>query len=389
MIMHIISFESDYIEGAHENIIRRLVETNLEQTPGYGLDHYSESAKQKIRESFGCPDADVFLLVGGTQTNSTVIASMLHDYEGVVSAGTGHIGVHESGAVEYTGHKVLVLEVTAGADGRHVDGKIDAGSLKAYLDGFFSNDNRDHMVFPGMVYISFPTELGTLYSKRELEAIHEVCLARHLPLFIDGARLGYGLMSPDNDIAPGDLADLCEVFYIGGTKVGALFGEAVVFPHHGAPSHFFTTVKQHGALLAKGRLLGLQFETLFTDGLYFEISRHAIDMAELMKGIFRQKGYSFYIDSPTNQQFVLMDNSAVPKLMESVRFEVWGPFDSTRSIVRFVTGWATKEENVLALRRLLPDDFNLENDIRLIAGDDTLGRDLQDAELNKCRREKY
>lgn len=340
-----LSFESDYTEGAHQAIISRLAETNLEQTPGYGLDKYSESAKKKIKEAFALPEgADVFFLVGGTQTNSTVIASLLRDYEGVIAVGTGHIGVHESGAVEYTGHKVLTLP--------DHEGKMDAGELEAYLKAFYADGTYEHMVIPGMVYISFPTEFGTIYSKSELESIHAVCGRYGLPLFIDGARLGYGLMSSANDIDVKEFQTLCDVFYIGGTKVGALFGEAVVFTS-GAPAHFFTTIKQHGALMAKGRLLGLQFDTLFTDGLYFRIASHADEMASRLKDIFLEKDYQIFIDSPTNQQFFIMTRDRAAELHGKVRFEDWCPVDEDRIAVRFVTSWATPPENVLALREIL------------------------------------
>ena len=340
-----LSFESDYTEGAHEAILHRLMETNLEQTPGYGLDKYSESAKDRIREAFGIPDAKVFFLVGGTQTNSTVIASMLHDYQGVVAVETGHIGVHESGAVEFTGHKVLTLP--------HHDGKMTAEDLRAYLEAFYADGTYEHMVIPGMVYISFPTEFGTIYSKTELTALHRVCKDYSLPLFVDGARLGYGLMSEANDIDPKELPELCDVFYVGGTKVGALFGEAIVFTGGNAPAHFFTTIKQHGALMAKGRLLGLQFDTLFTDGLYFRIAAHADRMAALLKGIFLEKGYKIYIDSPTNQQFFVMSRQKAKELHGKVRFEDWCPVDEDNIAVRFVTSWATTEENVLALKEII------------------------------------
>jgi len=340
-----LSFESDYTEGAHEAILHRLMETNLEQTPGYGLDKYSESAKDRIREAFGIPEAKVFFLVGGTQTNSTVIASMLHDYQGVVAVETGHIGVHESGAVEFTGHKVLTLP--------HHDGKMTAEDLRAYLEAFYADGTYEHMVIPGMVYISFPTEFGTIYSKTELTALHRVCKDYSLPLFVDGARLGYGLMSEANDIDPKELPELCDVFYVGGTKVGALFGEAVVFTGGNAPAHFFTTIKQHGALMAKGRLLGLQFDTLFTDGLYFRIAAHADRMAALLKGLFLEKGYKIYIDSPTNQQFFVMSRQKAKELHGKVRFEDWCPVDEDNIAVRFVTSWATTEENVLALKEII------------------------------------
>ena len=340
-----LSFESDYTEGAHESIISRLAATNLEQTPGYGLDKYCDSAKERIRQAFGLPHADVFFLVGGTQTNSTVIASMLRNYEGVIAVKTGHIEVHESGAVEYTGHKVITLP-------EH-EGKMAAGELEDYLVAFHADETLDHMVFPGMVYISFPTEYGTIYSKAELTAIHEVCRKYSIPLFIDGARLGYGLMSDANDVDIKELGSLCDVFYVGGTKVGALFGEAVVFPNGDAPAHFFTTIKQHGALMAKGRMLGLQFDTLFTDGLYFRIARHADDMASLLKVIFLEKGYEAFIDSPTNQQFFVMTKEKAVELHRKVRFEDWCPVGDGKIAVRFVTSWATKEENVLALKDIV------------------------------------
>ena len=339
------SFACDYSEGAHPLILDALVRTNMEQLPGYGEDRYCRSAAEKIRRACACPEADIHFLTGGTQTNSTVIAAMLRNYEGVVAAQTGHIGVHEAGAVEYTGHKVLTIP-------QH-EGRIDAIELKAYLDTFFTDANRDHMVFPGMVYISFPTEYGTLYSRAQLEAVHAVCQSFGLPLFIDGARLGYGLMSRESDLTLPDLAARCDVFYIGGTKVGALCGEAVVFPRGNAPAHFMTTVKQHGALLAKGRLPGIPFDTLFTDGLYFEISRHAIDMAEKLKTVLHRKGMPFFLESPTNQQFVILTNAQVEKLRPLVAFDFWEPCDADRTVVRFATSWATPEEDIDRLEELL------------------------------------
>ena len=314
--------------------------------------------------SCGCPGADVYLLTGGTQTNSTIIATMLRDYQGVVAAQTGHIAVHEAGAVEYTGHKVLTLP--------QKEGKLSARDLKSCLEGFYADGSYEHMVFPGMVYISFPTEYGTLYSKAELQAIKAVCEAYKLPLFVDGARLGYGLMSPACDITLQELAGLCDVFTIGGTKVGALCGEAVVFPAGNAPEHFFTMVKQHGALLAKGRLLGIQFETLFTDGLYFEIARNAIDRAmELkqlfvsiarnaidrameLKQLFVSRGYQLFLDSPTNQQFILLTEAAAKALEGKVAYEVWERCPDGRAVVRFATSWATTPEQIDALAALLP-----------------------------------
>ena len=339
-----VSFECDYIAGAHPEIIKRLAETNLESLPGYGMDHYTASAQQKIRKVCGCPDAQVELLVGGTQTNAVVISTMLRDWEGVIAADSGHVSVHESGAIEYSGHKVLALP------GK--DGKIEAPALKRFLERFYSDVTHDHMVFPGMVYISYPTEPGTLYSKSELEAISEVCREYSLPLYLDGARLGYGLMSRSSDLTIRDIARLTNVFYIGGTKVGALCGEAVVFTKGNRPEHFMTSVKKRGALLAKGRLLGIQFDTLFTDDLYFRISRHAIDMAEKLKDIIREKGWEPYMDSPTNQQLILMTEKEMEALGKKVVFDRWGINDDGRTIVRLATSWSTGEEDLEVLREV-------------------------------------
>ncbi len=335
------SFTCDYTEGAHPAILQRLSETNLQQEEGYGFDSFCESAKEKIRRATGCPKADVFFLVGGTQTNSTLIDAMLKGYEGVLAAETGHIAVHEAGAVEFSGHKVLTLP-------RH-EGKIDANELENYLAVYHADPSKEHMVLPGMVYISFPTEYGTIYSKEELTRIHAVCRRYNLPLMVDGARLGYGLSSDRCDVTLPELATLCDVFYIGGTKIGALCGEAVVFPQGNAPAHFFTTVKQHGALLAKGRLLGIQFDTLFTDDLYFKISRNAIERAMEIKAIFAQKGIPMYIDSPTNQQFPILTQEQAKSLEGKVLFEIWEQLPDGRLVTRFATSWATKKEPVARL----------------------------------------
>ena len=340
-----ISFTCDYIEGCCPEILKRLVETNMTQVEGYGEDEFCDSARAKIREATGCPGADVFFLVGGTQTNSTVIDAMLRRYEGVVAVDTGHIAVHESGAVEFSGHKVITLP-------GHLD-KMDAGELREYLAHFHGDPTWPHMVYPGMVYISFPTEYGTIYSLDELRAIKAVCEEYKIPLFIDGARLGYGLASPAATVDLKTLASLCDVFYIGGTKVGALCGEAVVFPRGNAPRQFFTIVKQHGALLAKGRLLGLQFDTLFTDELYFKIAQHAIDMAMELKRMFASKGFEFYIDSPTNQQFPILAKEQIDALEGKVLYEVWDTLPDGRYITRFATSWATPRENVELLAQML------------------------------------
>lgn len=340
-----LSFENDYSEGAHEKILQAFAQTNMEKLSGYGSDKYCELAKEKIRDACGCPEADIQFLVGGTQTNQVVIDGLLTKYEGVVAAATGHISTHEAGAIEYSGHKVLELPAH--------DGKIAADELEILLRNFHEDANYEHMVFPGMVYISYPTEYGTLYAEKELEEIHVVCRKYRIPLYIDGARLGYGLMSKEADMTLKKLAALCDVFYIGGTKVGALCGEAVVFSGRPAPAHFLTIVKQHGALLAKGRVLGIQFATLFTDDLYWNISRNAIDMAEEMKKIFREKGYRFYNNSPTNQIFIILPNDKMEKLQREVKFSFWEKYDDTHTVVRFATSWATTMEDVKKLEKLL------------------------------------
>ena len=340
-----LAFENDYSEGAHEKVLQRLLETNLEQLPGYGADHYCESAKEKIKEACGCPDADVQFIVGGTQTNQIVISSMLKPCEGVIAAETGHVSTHEAGAIECTGHKVLTLP--------HEAGKIGADVLDDWLHSFYEDENHEHMVFPGMVYISHPTEYGTLYTKGELAELSAVCSQYGIPLYLDGARLGYGLAAEETDVTLKDVAEYCDVFYIGGTKVGALCGEAVVFTKENMPLHFMTMVKQRGALLAKGRLLGIQFDALFTDDLYSEISRNAIVTADRLKQVLKEKGYEFYIDSPTNQIFVILDNGKLEQLKKEVVFSFWEKKDEDHTVVRFATSWATRMEDVEKLAALL------------------------------------
>ena len=340
-----ISFASDYIAGAHPQVLKRLVETNLEPFPGYGEDPCCATAKDKIRAACGCPQAQVEFLTGGTQTNQIVVSTMLQEHQGVAAAETGHVNTHEAGAIEYTGHKVMELP--------QKDGKLGADTLEGFLRAFYSDENREHMVFPGMVYISHPTELGTLYAKRELEALSKVCREYGIPLYLDGARLGYGLMSRETDVTLEDIARLCDVFYIGGTKVGALCGEAVVFTGHNRPAHFVNAVKKRGALLAKGRLLGVQFDALFTGGLYFELSRHAIEMAEELKAIFHEKGVEFYLESPTNQQFVILDDGKAEELKKQVSFSFWEKRGPNQTVVRFCTSWSTTREDLDFLRAVL------------------------------------
>ena len=342
-----VSFESDYIAGAHPEVLRRLTETNAEPLPGYGSDRYCESAKEKIRNAAGIPDAEIAFLSGGTQANAGVISSMLADYEGVIAAKTGHISTHEAGAIEYTGHEVLELP--------QEEGKIAPETLEKYLSGYFADENREHMTYPGMVYLSWPTEYGTLYSRAELESISGICRRYGIPLYLDGARLAYGLMSPEADLDLPAIAELCDVFYIGGTKVGALCGEAVVFTKGNMPKHFLTSVKRRGALLAKGRLEGVQFDALFTDGLYFRIGRHAVGLAEKMKEILSAYGIPLAIHSPTNQQFPVLEDGMLERLAGKVAYSFWEKKDENHTVIRLATGWSTSEEDLRALDAALAE----------------------------------
>ncbi|MBO5548116.1 MAG: amino acid lyase [Prevotella sp.] len=340
-----ISFECDYNNGAHPKVLENLIKYNNVKPTPYGFDEFSERAKGRIREAIGMPDAQIFFLTGGTQANATTIDSMLYQYEGVICVGTGHINVHEAGAVEFTEHKIITI-----ADN---NGKMEAKTLDKYLDDFMHDGNNAHAVFAGLVYITFPTELGTLYSAQELDDIYQVCQHYNIPLYIDGARLGYGLMADGCDITLPYLARHCDVFYIGGTKIGALCGEAVVFTNRQAHKHFFSIQKQHGAVIAKGALIGLQFEALFTDNLYFKLARHAIEMAMRMKQTFQEHGCEFFIDSPTNQQFVILPNDVVERLSQHIEFTHWGKADIHHTVCRFVTSWATTDEELNELKRLL------------------------------------
>ena len=314
-----ISFECDYNNGAHPKVLENLIRYNDAKPTPYGFDEFSERAKQRIREACGMPDAQIFFLTGGTQTNATTIDSMLYQYEGVICVGSGHINVHEAGAVEFTEHKIITIADNIG--------KMEAKTLDKYLDDFMHDGNNAHAVFPGLVYITFPTELGTLYTAQELDQIYKVCQHYNIPLYIDGARLGYGLMSDECDITLPYLARHCDVFYIGGTKIGALCGEAVVFTNRQAHKHFFSIQKQHG--------------------------RHAIDMAMQMKQIFQEKGYEFWLDSPTNQQFVILPDAKVEELSQKMDFTHWGQTEGHRTICRFVTSWATTKEELNELKRQL------------------------------------
>ncbi|MCC9703196.1 aminotransferase class V-fold PLP-dependent enzyme [Streptococcus agalactiae] len=340
-----LHFENDYNKGAHPELLNALIETNDQGLSGYGTDSYCQQAADKIREVCSCPQAEVEFLVGGTQTNQVVISSTLASYEGVIAAETGHVSSHEAGAIEFSGHKVLTLP-------SH-NGKLLASEVATYIETFYADGNYQHMVFPGMVYISHPTEYGTLYSKAELEELSKICKHYQIPLFIDGARLGYGLAAKDTDVDFPTIAALSDVFYIGGTKMGALAGEAVVFTKKNRPKQFTTIVKQHGALLAKGRLLGLAFDRFFTDDLYLKIGKHAIDLAEELKIILEEKGYSFYLKSPTNQQFVIVENTKLTDLAKNVAYSFWEKYDDHHTVIRLATSWSTSREDVTALRNVL------------------------------------
>ena len=337
------SFESDYNNGAHPAVLQHLLETNIQQSASYGYDLWSEQAREKIRAACDCPEADIYFLVGGTQANATIIDALLPSYGAVVATETAHINVHESGAVEASGHKVITLP-------SH-EGRMMPSELADYLRRFHADPTWEHMAFPGMVYITFPTELGTIYQAKDIAQICDICQQYEIPLFIDGARLGYGLAAEGSDITLPWLTRHCDAFYIGGTKVGALCGEAVVFPH-GAPRGFFTIVKRHGALLAKSRVAGVQFDALFTDGLYLSISRHAIQMAMRLRQLFTEAGIPIK-DSPTNQQFVVLTNQQLDVLMQQVLFETWEPIDDTHTLCRFVTSWATTDVDLSTLATAL------------------------------------
>ena len=345
-----LAFASDYMEGAHPAILKKLAETNLIKSAGYGLDEYSETAREKIRKACNAPEAEVHFLVGGTQTNATVIDALLASYQGVIAAETGHVSSHEAGAIEAGGHKVLMIPQT--------DGKISAEKVEEVLNTFKEDGNRDHMVMPGMVYISQPTEYGTLYNRQELEALSKVCRSNGIPLYLDGARLAYALACPVNDVTLEDISACCDAFYIGGTKCGALFGEAVVFPKPGLIPHFFTIVKQHGALLAKGRILGIQFDVLFENDLYEHIGEPAIAAADKIREGLKENGIELYLDAPTNQVFCVVENAFMEKLAQKVEFSFWEKKDETHTVIRFATSWATTMEDVDELIRWIEQKKN-------------------------------
>ena len=331
-------FYSDYLEGAHPYLLQVIQEANFEQNPGYGEDDYCKDAARRIREAFDVPNADVHFLEGGTQTNATVISSVLRPYQGVLCPDTAHIAVHETGAIEHIGHKTITL--------KNKDGKISAAQILDAVVGHYADANHEHVVQPGMVYISFPTELGTIYSRKELTEISAACRECKIPLFIDGARLGYGLMCDKCDIEPTDLGKFADIFYVGGTKQGALFGEALVICNDAYKKDFRYNIKQNGGMMAKGWLLGLQFAALFTDNLYFSLSQHALTQAAKIREAIKEKGLKLYGSSPTNQVFVELSLEQQERLAQFVGYEYWCKTDDTHGAVRLCTSWATTDQAV-------------------------------------------
>ncbi len=344
-----IRFASDYQEGCLPAILDRLIETNLVQTPGYGDDEFCEAARARIREACGAPDARVFFLVGGTQTNAVAIQALLSPVEGVLSAETGHVTGHEAGAVEARGHKVLTLP--------QENGKISAESLKRWLDAFDADGANTHIVQPGMVYITHPTEMGTLYTLAELEAIRRVCDEHDLPLYLDGARLAYGLAAEGTDVTLKDIARLCDVFYIGGTKCGGLLGEALVATNGRLMKKFFTLMKQQGAVLAKGRLTGITFDALFTDGAYIKAGRHGDEAAAKIRRILEERGFEILWPNKTNQVFAAIPAETLKRLQEKFDISVWAPRGDGKVICRFCGSWATTDEDIAALEDELLRDL--------------------------------
>lgn len=336
-----IYFDSDYMVGAHPEVLRRLTETNGLHTVGYGRDEFTAEAGRMILEACGIGKGEVHFLEGGTQANAVVIDRLLDHNDGVIAADTAHINVHEAGAIESNGHKILTLP--------NHEGKLRAEEIRKFVTDFHNDETNAYMVRPAMVYISYPTELGTIYTRGELEGIASVCRETRMPLYIDGARLAYGLAAEGAELSLREIAGYADVFYIGGTKCGALFGEAVVTRRPELLPRFASLIKLHGATLAKGRLLGVQFATLFTDGLYEAIGRHAVEMAMRLKKGFTEKGHRLYIDSPTNQQFFILPNEVIDRLRATASFELWGPRGERETPVRFVTDWATKPEEIETL----------------------------------------
>lgn len=340
-----LSFECDYNNGIAPKIFELMLSTNYSNQPGYGEDDYTKEAIKKIKDAIKKDDAFISFVCGGTQANQIVISSLLKSFEGVIGATTSHINTHEAGAIEYSGHKVIAID--------QINGKIQIDALSAYLEKYHTDESKDAIVYPGMVYISQPTELGTLYTKSELEEIRAICDKYNMLLYLDGARLAYGLVAPDNDVTLSDIAYLCDAFYIGGTKCGAIIGEALVFSSSVAPRHFEAMKKQRGGMLAKGRLLAVQFDALFTNNYYHTIGINGMKRALRLKEIFEEKGYEFAYPVQTNQLFVIMENKKIEELRKNVRFSLWEKLDKEKSIVRFCTSWSTLEEDLEELEVIL------------------------------------
>ena len=339
-------FENDYGYGAHPKVLEHLAQTNMEPVSGYGNDKFTASAAEKIKKACSCPEGQVYFLTGGTQTNMVVIDTLLRPYEGVVASSCGHVNTHEAGAIESTGHKVLTVPNT--------DGKIAAAQVEELCRAHYADASFEHTVQPGMVYISNPTEFGTVYTRGELEALHAVCKARHLPLFIDGARLGAALYSPVCDYTLADMAHMCEVFTIGGTKMGLLFGEAAVFSAPELAKDFRYFIKQNGGMLAKGRLLGVQFYAAFKDGLYDRIGAEEVRLALRLRDGFRARGWTFLVESPSNQQFPILPDALIERLKPEFSCSHTQSFPNGMSAVRFCTSWATTDADIDALLDAVP-----------------------------------
>ena len=335
-----IYFRNDYSEGAHPKVLQALVETNLVSTPGYGCDEYCACARELLRERFACPNADVHFLVGGTQTNLTAAAAFLRPWEAVIAADTGHIAVHETGAIEATGHKVYVVP--------GVDGKLTSDAIRTAVRDH-QTGTEEHMVLPRMVYVSDSTELGTIYTRAELQALSDTCRELGLYLYLDGARMAMALTAQGNDLVPEDFAQLCDAFYLGGTKNALLFGEALVIVNNALKPYFRNVMKQHGGMLAKGRLLGVQFAAILQDDLWLQTARHANELAQRLAAALTAMGVPLYAASPTNQVFPIFTNAQVEALRQNFSFEFIARVDENHSAIRYVTSWATRPEDVETL----------------------------------------
>lgn len=336
-----VSFECDYTTGCHPKILERYMETNLDQQPGYGKDKFTVHAEELIKDACKSHGSEVHFIVSGTQANKVAIAALLEDYEGIIAPTSGHVSVHEAGAIEDSGHKVIELQ--------EKNGKISASQIDEYVTDFYNDGSWQQMVIPGLVYITLPTEFGTLYTLSELIEISNVCKKHNMRLFVDGARLSLALASDECDITLPDLAKLADCFTIGSTKSGAMLGEALVFREDSTPKNFITTRRKHGALLAKGRVIGISFETLFTDNLYIEIGKKILDTSKKLRDVLHKNNCKFFLESPTNQQFIILENSVLKALNSRVAVTNWDKFDEQHRVVRLVASWSTSDQDLNAL----------------------------------------